>query len=168
MTDSSLLAKASKIKMLLLDVDGVMTNGQILLTPDGEELKFFSIHDGYGMVCAMKAGIRLGIISGRTSPAIKLRCEELRITDLYMGTMEKLPVFNEILQKYSLDPQEVAYVGDDVPDLPVLRKVGFSVAPQNAHDDVKKEVDWVLKKSGGDGAVREVVDFILLAQKKIS
>jgi 3-deoxy-D-manno-octulosonate 8-phosphate phosphatase (KDO 8-P phosphatase) len=144
----------------------VMTNGQVLLMPDGEELKFFSIHDGYGMVCAMKAGIRLGIISGRSSKAIKMRCEELKIADLYMGTMEKLPVLNEILEKYSLQADEVAYVGDDVPDLPVLRKVGFSVAPQNAHDDVKKEVDLVLRKSGGDGAVRELIDFILLAQKK--
>jgi 3-deoxy-D-manno-octulosonate 8-phosphate phosphatase (KDO 8-P phosphatase) len=166
MTNGRLIEKASRIKMLLLDVDGVMTNGQVLLMSDGEELKFFSIHDGYGMVCAMKAGIRLGIISGRSSKAIKMRCEELKIADLYMGTMEKLPVLNEILEKYSLQADEVAYVGDDVPDLPVLRKVGFSVAPQNAHDDVKKEVDLVLRKSGGDGAVRELIDFILLAQKK--
>jgi 3-deoxy-D-manno-octulosonate 8-phosphate phosphatase (KDO 8-P phosphatase) len=166
MTNGRLFEKASRIKMLLLDVDGVMTNGQVLLMPDGEELKFFSIHDGYGMVCAMKAGIRLGIISGRSSKAIKMRCEELKIADLYMGTMEKLPVLNEILEKYSLQADEVAYVGDDVPDLPVLRKVGFSVAPQNAHDDVKKEVDLVLRKSGGDGAIRELIDFILLAQKK--
>jgi 3-deoxy-D-manno-octulosonate 8-phosphate phosphatase (KDO 8-P phosphatase) len=166
MTSSELVAKAIKIKMILLDVDGVMTNGQILLTPQGEELKFFSIHDGYGMVSAIKAGIRLGIISGRSSQAIKLRCDELKITDLYMGTMEKLPILNEILEKYSLHPDEVSYVGDDVPDLPVLRKVGFSVAPQNAHDDVKKEVDLVLKKNGGDGAVREIIDFILSARNR--
>ena len=85
-----------------------------------------------------------------------------------MGTMEKLPIFNEIVQKYSLHPHQVAYVGDDVPDLPVLRKVGLSVAPQNAHEDVKSEVDLVLKKSGGDGAVREIIDFILSAQMKKS
>jgi 3-deoxy-D-manno-octulosonate 8-phosphate phosphatase (KDO 8-P phosphatase) len=166
MTNSVLFAKARKIKMLILDVDGVMTNGQILLTPQGEELKFFSIHDGYGMVCAMKAGIRLGIISGRSSPAIRMRCEELKITDLYMNTMEKLPVLNQILEKYSLLPEEVAYIGDDVPDLPVLLKAGFSAAPQNAHLAVKKKVDLVLSKSGGDGAVREFIDFILLAQNK--
>ena len=166
MSNSILFAKARKIKMLLLDVDGVMTNGQILLTPQGEELKFFSIHDGYGMVCAMKAGIRLGIISGRSSPAIRMRCEELKITDLYMDTMDKLPVFNQILEKHKLKPEEVAYIGDDVPDLPVLLKVGFSAAPQNAHIDVKKQVHLVLKKSGGDGAVREFIDFLLLAQGK--
>jgi len=166
MTNSVLFSKARKIKMLILDVDGVMTNGQILLTPQGEELKFFSIHDGYGMVCAMKAGIRLGIISGRSSPAIRMRCEELKITDLYMNTMDKLPVLNQILEKYSLLPEEVAYIGDDVPDLPVLLKAGFSAAPQNAHLAVKKKVDLVLSKSGGDGAVREFIDFILLAQNK--
>ena len=168
MTNSILFAKARKIKMLLLDVDGVMTNGQILLTPQGEELKFFSIHDGYGMVCAMKSGIRLGIISGRSSPAIRMRCEELKITDLYMDTMDKLPVFNQILEKHKLHPQDVAYIGDDVPDLPVLLKVGLSAAPQNAHIEVKKQVDLVLKKSGGDGAVRELIDFLLLAQGKKS
>lgn len=166
MTNSALFAKARKIKMLLLDVDGVMTNGQILLTPQGEELKFFSIHDGYGMVCAMKAGIRLGIISGRSSPAIRMRCEELKITDLYMGAMEKLPALEQILEKYSLSPEEVAYIGDDIPDLPVLLKVGLSAAPQNAHNEVKLQVDLVLHKSGGDGAVREFIDFVLLAQKK--
>lgn len=152
--------------MLLLDVDGVMTNGQVLLMPDGDELKSFSIHDGFGIVCAMKAGIRIGIISGRSSPSLRLRCEELKIQDLYMDSMEKLPVLNEILEKYQFKTDEVAFIGDDVPDLPVLMKVGLSAAPQNAHHQVKQRVDMVLKKCGGNGAVREFIDFLLAAQKK--
>jgi 3-deoxy-D-manno-octulosonate 8-phosphate phosphatase (KDO 8-P phosphatase) len=164
--ERKLIAKARKIKMLLLDVDGVMTNGQVLLTADGEELKHFSIHDGFGMVCAMKAGIRVGIISGRSSQSLKLRCDELKIEDLYMDTMDKLPVLTKILEKYNFSADEIAYVGDDVPDLPVLKKVGLSAAPKNAHHHVKSRVDLRLKKAGGEGAVREVVDFLLAAQGK--
>ena len=161
-----LIEKARKIKMLLLDVDGVMTNGQVLLTPQGDELKHFSIHDGFGIVCAMKCGIRIGIISGRSSPSLKIRCDELQIEDLYMDTMEKLPVFLQILQKYKLSDGEIAFIGDDIPDLPVLEKVGLSVAPANAHHHVKSRVDMVLNRSGGEGAVREFTDFLLEAQGK--
>ena len=152
--------------MLLLDVDGVMTNGQVLLMPDGEEVKSFSIHDGFGIVCAMKAGIRIGIISGRASASLKLRCEELQIKDVFIDTMDKLPVLEQIINQQGISYEEIAYIGDDVPDLPVLGKVGFSIAPQNAHLEVKKRVDLVLKKTGGDGAVRELIDFLLMAQKK--
>ena len=152
--------------MLLLDVDGVMTNGQVLLMPDGEELKMFSIHDGFGIVSAMKAGIRIGIISGRASASLKSRCEELHIEDVYMDTMDKLPVLAEIVARHGISYDEVAYIGDDVPDLPILERVGFSIAPQNAHIEVKNRVDLVLKKAGGDGAVRELIDFLMVAQKK--
>jgi 3-deoxy-D-manno-octulosonate 8-phosphate phosphatase (KDO 8-P phosphatase) len=163
---SQLMEKARKIKMLLLDVDGVMTNGQVLLTPDGEELKHFSIHDGFGMVCAMRAGIRIGIISGRSSPSLKMRCDELKIEDLYMDRMDKLTVLAEIMQKYGLSAEEIAFAGDDLPDLPVLQRVGLSVAPQNAHHHVKSRVDLQLSKAGGEGAVRELTDFLLAAQGK--
>jgi 3-deoxy-D-manno-octulosonate 8-phosphate phosphatase (KDO 8-P phosphatase) len=164
--NSQLMEKARKIKMLLLDVDGVMTNGQVLLTPDGEELKHFSIHDGFGMVCAMRAGIRIAIISGRSSPSLKMRCDELKIEDLYMERMDKLPVLAEIMQKYGLSAEEIAFAGDDLPDLPVLQRVGLSVAPQNAHHHVKSRVDLQLRKAGGEGAVRELTDFLLVAQGK--
>src|SRR5574341_1063368 len=130
---SQILEKARKIKMLLLDVDGVMTNGQVLLMPDGEEVKAFSIHDGFGIAMAMKAGIRIGIISGRASASVKFRCEELQIKDVFMGTMDKLPALEQIVRQYGLPYDEIAYIGDDVPDLPVLEKVGFSIAPRNAH-----------------------------------
>jgi 3-deoxy-D-manno-octulosonate 8-phosphate phosphatase (KDO 8-P phosphatase) len=164
--NSSLIRKAQKIRMLLLDVDGVMTNGQVLLLPNGDEVKMFSILDGFGIVAAMKSGIRIGIISGRTSPSIQQRCEELKIEDLYMDVEERLPVLEKIATRHQLSFEEIAYVGDDVPDLPVLERVGLSGAPPNAHPQVKQRVDLVLKTKGGEGAVREFIDFLLLAQKK--
>lgn len=164
--DENNVKRAKNIRMLLLDVDGVMTNGQVLLMPNGDEVKQFSILDGFGIVCAMKAGVRVGIISGRTSPSLKIRCDELHIEDLYMGEMEKLPILEEVAAKYSLQFEEIAYIGDDVPDLPVLLRVGLSAAPANAHPDVKTRVHMVLQKSGGDGAVREFTDKLLGAQGK--
>ena len=158
--------RARKIRMLILDVDGVMTNGQVLLMPNGDEVKQFSILDGFGIVCAMKSGIRVGIISGRKSPSLQVRCEELGIQDLYMGEMDKLPLLEELAAKYSLAIEEIAYIGDDVPDLPVLLRVGLSAAPANAHPDVTSRVHFVLQNRGGDGAVREFTDLLLKAQEK--
>ncbi|PWT92463.1 MAG: 3-deoxy-D-manno-octulosonate 8-phosphate phosphatase [Acidobacteria bacterium] len=165
MTDP-ILERAKKIRMLLLDVDGVMTNGQVLLMPDGEELKMFSIHDGFGIVCAMKVGIRVGIISGRSSPSLQKRCEELHIQDLYMDRMDKLPVLQEVSDKHQIPFEEIAFIGDDVPDLPVLMRVGLALAPANAHIHVKERVHFVLTNKGGEGAVREAVDLLLRAQGK--
>jgi len=160
------LSKARNIRMVILDVDGVMTDGRVLLLPDGQEVKFFSIHDGFGIVCAMKSGIRIGIISGRSSPSLKIRCQELGIEDLYMDKMEKLPVLEQIIKERNLSYDEIAFIGDDVPDLPVLEKVGLSAAPANAHESVKSRVDLVLSKAGGAGAVREFLDLLLEAQGK--
>lgn len=162
----AILTKSRNIRMVLLDVDGVMTDGRVLLLPDGQEVKFFSIHDGFGIVCAMKSGIRIGIISGRSSPSLKIRCEELGIEDLYMEKKGKLPVLEQIIKERNLTYDQVAFIGDDIPDLPVLEKVGLSVAPNNAHESVKSRVDLVLTKSGGDGAVREFLDLLLQAQGK--
>ena len=152
--------------MLLLDVDGVMTNGQVFLMPGGEEGKMFCIADGFGIVSAMKCGIRIGIISGRSSAALQLRCKELQIEDLYMDRMDKLPVLEEIAARHRLSVEEIAFIGDDLPDLPVLERVGLSVAPANAHHHVKTRVDLVLERQGGDGAVRECIDLLLTAQGK--
>ena len=164
--NEAIVSKARNIRMVLLDVDGVMTDGRVLLLPDGQEVKFFSIHDGFGIVCAMKSGIRIGIISGRSSPSLKIRCEELGIEDLYMEKMDKLPVLEQIVKNRNLTYDQIAFIGDDVPDLPVLEKVGLSVAPANAHESVKSRVDLVLGKSGGDGAVREFLDLLLEVQGK--
>jgi 3-deoxy-D-manno-octulosonate 8-phosphate phosphatase (KDO 8-P phosphatase) len=166
MTAEQLIAKARKIRMLLLDVDGVMTTGQVFLLPNGDEVKVFSILDGFGIVCAMKVGIKIGIISGRASPSLKQRCEELQIEDLFMDSMDKLPVLEKLSKKYNFPYETFAFIGDDVPDLPVLEKIGLSAAPQNAHDHVKSRVNMVLNKRGGEGAVREFVDFLLAAQEK--
>jgi 3-deoxy-D-manno-octulosonate 8-phosphate phosphatase (KDO 8-P phosphatase) len=162
-----LIEKAQRVKMILLDVDGVMTNGQVWLLPNGDEIKAFSIADGYGIVSAMKLGIKIGIISGRSSASLQQRCEELHIVDVHMNVPDKLKVLNEIATKYQLSHKDIAYIGDDIPDLPVLERVGLSVAPENAHHEVKRYVDLVLRKSGGDGAVREFIDFVLSAQKKV-
>jgi len=162
----TLIRKARKIRMVLLDVDGVMTNGQVFVLPTGEEVKVFSIHDGFGIVCAMKSGIRVGIISGRPSKAVEQRCAELKIEDVFLDSMEKLPVLEKIVAKYNLALDEIAFLGDDLPDLPVLERVGFSVAPQNAMLAVKGRVDLVLERNGGEGAVREFFDFLLAAQEK--
>src|SRR5262245_61678867 len=112
----TILAKARNIRMVLLDVDGVMTDGRVLLLPDGQEVKFFSIHDGFGIVCAMRAGIRIGIISGRSSPSLKIRCQELNIDDLFMDRMDKLPVLEQISKERNLTYDQIAFIGDDVPD----------------------------------------------------
>jgi 3-deoxy-D-manno-octulosonate 8-phosphate phosphatase (KDO 8-P phosphatase) len=161
-----IIRKAQKIKMLILDVDGVMTNGQILLLPNGDEVKMFSILDGFGIVAAMKSGIRIGIITGRPSPSIQQRCNELKIEDLYIDVEDKFPVLEKIAAKHKLTFEEIAYIGDDIPDLPVLERVGLSCAPPNAHPHVKQRVDLVLQTKGGEGAVRELIDFLLMAQKK--
>src|SRR5574339_989874 len=110
----TILKKAVSIRMVILDVDGVMTDGRVLLLPDGQEVKFFSIHDGFGIVCAMKSGIRIGIISGRSSPSLKIRCEELGIEDLYMEKMDKLPVLEQIVKNRNLTYDQIAFIGDDV------------------------------------------------------
>lgn len=161
-----LIDKARRVKMILLDVDGVMTTGQILLLPNGDEVKFFSIHDGFGIVCARKMGLKVGIISGRPSESVKKRCEELGIDELFMDNMEKLPILEKIADRHNLNFDEIAFVGDDVPDLPVLERVGLSAAPQNAHPHVRGRVDLLLQNRGGEGAVREFIDFVLRAQEK--
>jgi 3-deoxy-D-manno-octulosonate 8-phosphate phosphatase (KDO 8-P phosphatase) len=114
----------------------------------------------------MKSGIRIGIISGRSSPSLKIRCEELGIEDLYMDRMDKLPVLEKIIKDRNLSYDQIAFIGDDVPDLPALERVGLAVAPANAHESVKSRVDLVLTKSGGDGAVREFLDLLLQSQGK--
>jgi 3-deoxy-D-manno-octulosonate 8-phosphate phosphatase (KDO 8-P phosphatase) len=165
-TSESLKEKARKIRMVLLDVDGVMTNGQVFFMPGGEEIKTFFITDGFGIVAAMKAGIRIGIISGRASASLQQRCAELHIEDLYMGTMEKLPVLEKIASRHGYRYEEIAFMGDDIPDLPVLLRVGLSATPENGHPQVKSRVDMVVTRRGGEGAVRELIDFLLKAQGK--
>ena len=151
----------AKIKLLLLDVDGVMTDGRIIYDNDGGETKAFDVKDGHGLKLVQRAGIQVGIITGRQSAIVTRRATELGIDLVYQGVKDKRLPFNEILEKLSLTPEEVAYVGDDIVDLPVMRQVGFAATVADAMDDVKLYADMVTKRSGGRGAFREICDFLL-------
>jgi 3-deoxy-D-manno-octulosonate 8-phosphate phosphatase (KDO 8-P phosphatase) len=154
-------ADLSKIKLLLLDVDGVLTDGRIIYDSEGGESKSFDVKDGHGLKLLQRAGIRVGIITGRQSAIVARRAEELGIELVYQGAKDKSLPFNEIMQKLALAPEEIAYVGDDIVDLPVMRKVGFAATVADAVDDVKPFADMVTKLPGGRGAVREICEFIL-------
>ena len=159
-----LLERAKKIKLLLLDVDGVLTGGEIILTSSGEELKIFSVLDGMGIKLLQKAGVEVAILSSRKSKVVELRAKELGIEKVVQGELEKFKAFQLILKEKSLSPEEVAYVGDDWVDIPVLKRVGLAIAVANAWDPVKEYVHYVTKTPGGKGAVREVADLILKAK----
>ncbi len=159
--------KAKKVKMILLDVDGVLTDGSIIYSSNCGEIKIFNAQDGYGIVRAIELGLKVGIITGRESEIIKRRANELGISDLIQNAIDKVKPFEELSKKYGLDKEEFCYVGDDILDIPLLKRVGFSAAPSNARSEVKRIVDYVASSSGGNGAVREIIDFILKAQKKI-
>jgi 3-deoxy-D-manno-octulosonate 8-phosphate phosphatase (KDO 8-P phosphatase) len=162
--------RAAKIRLLLMDVDGVLTDGQIMLLslPDGEvhEMKVFSAYDGAGLKLARLAGLRTGLITGRDSAATSRRARELDMEFVYQGVAEKLAAYRRILRSAHLDDSEVAYVGDDLPDLSILTRVGLAVAVANAVPEVKSRAHYVTQTSGGAGAMREVVELILKAQGK--
>jgi 3-deoxy-D-manno-octulosonate 8-phosphate phosphatase (KDO 8-P phosphatase) len=162
-----LLPKLKKIKAIFLDVDGVLTDGTIIYGNDGLELRVFDSQDGFGITNAIQKGIRVGIITGRKSDLIKRRANELGIVDIYEGSIDKVTPLKELKRIYRLEESEIAYIGDDILDLPILKKVGLSAAPQNAIHEVKMRVDYVTKVQGGHGAVREVIDLILKAQNKL-
>lgn len=157
-------AKLAKIKLLLLDVDGVLTDGRIIYDNQGNELKAFDVKDGHGLKLLQRAGIRTGIITGRTSKVVGRRAEELGFDILFQGALNKLEPYSQILAEQGLTDEQVAYVGDDVVDLPILRRVGFSATVADALDDVKPLVDYVTRKPGGRGAVREICDMLIRAQ----
>ena len=150
-----------KIKLLLLDVDGVMTDGRIIFDSNGVESKFFNVKDGHGIKMAQRAGIEIGIISGRQSQVVAYRAAELGITLVYQQALDKLTPYMEILDKTGLDDSRVAFIGDDIVDIPVLRRVGFAAAPADAVEEVFPHVHFVTKNGGGCGAVREVCDLLL-------
>ena len=150
-----------KIRLILLDVDGVLTDGRIGLLPGGEEIKFFSVYDGLAIRLAMKVGWEVGFLSGRTSEEVSTRARELGIEIVVQGSRDKVGDFEKILKDRNLQASAVVYMGDDLPDLPLLKRVGFSAAPGNAVESVKRAVHYVTSEKGGGGAVREVVDLML-------
>jgi 3-deoxy-D-manno-octulosonate 8-phosphate phosphatase (KDO 8-P phosphatase) len=159
---------ASRIKLLLMDVDGVLTNGRLYNVPgpDGQmvETKGFDSQDGIALQWLSSKGIKSGVISGRVSPATVERAKQTRITYVYQGHTEKIPIFEEILRDAKLDAAEVAYIGDDLTDAIVMRRVGLPVATANAREEVKRIASYVTSQPGGEGAVREVIELILKAQ----
>lgn len=155
--------RARRVRLVLLDVDGVLTDGRVILGAE-DEYKAFDIKDGHGIKMLRESGVEVGIVTGRTSRAVERRAAELGVPHLYQGCGEKLPVCTALLQKLVLAPDALAYVGDDVPDLPVLLHVGLAVAVQDAHPLVKRYAHWVTPSAGGRGAVREVSELILHAQ----
>jgi len=157
--------RAARIKVLLMDVDGTMTDGGVTLLsqPDGTalEIKTFDAHDGQGLTLANTAGIRTGCITGRESAALLRRAHEMRMDFIYMKQALKIPAYEEILKKAGVREEEVAYVGDDLPDLPILRRVGLAVAVGDAVEEVKKAAHFTTKSAAGRGAIRDAVELIL-------
>jgi 3-deoxy-D-manno-octulosonate 8-phosphate phosphatase (KDO 8-P phosphatase) len=152
------------IRLLLLDVDGVLTDGTILMHADGTESKRFHIRDGAAIVWAQRAGFKIGILSARNADATLQRAAQLGIPIVVQGSADKLAGYEKILEDHQLTDADVAYMGDDLQDLPVLRRVGFSAAPADAPEDVRSRVDWVSRAPGGRGAVRELIEHILRTQ----
>jgi len=153
--------KAKKVKILLMDVDGVLTDGKLYYTHKGEEIKVFNVRDGLGIKLIQKAGIKTGVISGRNSKPLINRLRELEVEEIYLGHNEKLPVFEEILKKNHLNYEEVAFIGDDYVDLPILLRVGFPIVVCDAPNVVKKTALYITKAKGGEGAVREAIEYLL-------
>jgi 3-deoxy-D-manno-octulosonate 8-phosphate phosphatase (KDO 8-P phosphatase) len=153
--------KLKHIELLLLDVDGVMTDGRIIWDANGTEIKFFNVKDGHGIKLVQRAGIQVGIITGRVSPVVNLRAKELGIEILYQGSLRKQESYEEIKQRSGLSDHQIAYMGDDVIDVPVMRRVGFSAAPADALPEVLKVADYIAHARGGWGAVRELCDLLL-------
>ena len=156
---SELAEKARVIELFLLDVDGVMTDGGVYLGDEDFEMKKFNTQDGLGIVMARRAGIESGIITGRVSAAVARRARELEIDKIYQGQHWKIEALSEIMEEYN--PAELAYMGDDLLDLPVLDRVGFPLAPANARPAVKDSALYVTETPGGEGAIREAVDHLL-------
>jgi len=151
--------------MIILDVDGVLTDGKIIFDSDGKQYRNFDAHDGFGITRASSLGMRFAVISGKSSKATEYRIKRLGIKELYQDRMDKVAVYRKLRTKYRLKDDEVCYMGDDEFDLPLLNLVGLSAAPGDAVPRVRKEVDYVTKNSGGSGAVRELIDLILSAKR---
>jgi 3-deoxy-D-manno-octulosonate 8-phosphate phosphatase (KDO 8-P phosphatase) len=149
-----------QIKLIVMDVDGVLTDGRIILGKE-EELKFFGVRDGMGITIAKRSGLKVGIITSRTSEAVERRAKELKMDYIIQGCENKLETLNEILKIENLGYQNVCYIGDDIIDIPLFRKVGFSATVNDAPDIVKSEVSYVSNKAGGRGAVRDIIEYVL-------
>jgi 3-deoxy-D-manno-octulosonate 8-phosphate phosphatase (KDO 8-P phosphatase) len=156
--------RAARIKLVLFDVDGVLTDGRLILGDDGQEYKAFHSHDGHGIKMLQRSGVVAGVITGRSSRVVEHRVKNLGITHVFQGAEDKLPVYDQLLRRLDIYPEESAFVGDDVVDLPIMLKAGLAIAPTNAHALVKQHAHWTTPNGGGQGAAREACELILYAQ----
>lgn len=159
-----LTQKAAQIRLVIFDVDGVLTDGSLYLGDDGQEYKAFHSKDGHGMVMLQHAGVQIAIITGRSSEVVRIRMASLGIQHVYQGRRDKLPAYDELKRVTGLADAQIAYVGDDVVDLPVMRRVGLAIAVQDAHALTKQHAHWITPSCGGRGAAREVCEFLMDAQ----
>lgn len=160
----ALLEKAKKIRLLICDVDGVFTDGLLYLGPQGTEYKPFHIHDGLGIKHLLSTGVEVAIITSRHSEIVENRMRDLGIKHIYQNQQKKLPAFHDLLKKLQLTPEAVAYVGDDLPDVPLLLRAGLAITVPNADAFVKGHVHWQTTAAGGHGAIREICELIMQAQ----
>ncbi|RMG50168.1 MAG: 3-deoxy-D-manno-octulosonate 8-phosphate phosphatase [Acidobacteria bacterium] len=158
--------RARRIRLILMDCDGVLTDGRIVLLPDGDDIKFFFSQDGQGVKLAAQAGLRTGVITTRQSRVLARRVKEMHVHHLYQNAEDKLRAYEDALRREGLTDEHVAYIGDDLPDLPVMRRVGLAIAVANAVREVKEAAHWVTERPGGRGGVRDAVELILKAQGK--
>jgi 3-deoxy-D-manno-octulosonate 8-phosphate phosphatase (KDO 8-P phosphatase) len=161
------LELAGRIRLIVFDVDGVLTDGSLYLGDDGQEYKSFHSRDGHGMKMLMGQGVDVAIITGRTSRVVEQRAADLGISRVFQGAGEKLPVFRDLLDDAGLDASQAAYVGDDVVDLPIMLHCGLSIAVADAHPLVRRHAHWVTPSGGGRGAAREICDMLLFAQQRL-
>lgn len=162
-----ILEKAKQIKLVVFDVDGVLTDGALFLGDDGQEYKAFHSRDGHGMKMLQATGVEIGIITGRTSRVVELRMESLGIRHVYQGQLDKRPAYDRLKQELGLSDSQIAYVGDDVVDLPLLTRAGLAVAVQDAHPLVKQHAHWQTPSAGGRGAARDVCELVMEAQGQL-
>jgi 3-deoxy-D-manno-octulosonate 8-phosphate phosphatase (KDO 8-P phosphatase) len=165
-TRDSIRSRAAKIRLVLFDVDGVLTDGKLLLHADGTESKQFDIKDGTAIVWALRLGFTVGFLSARMSAATAQRAAQLGVTLVHQGVASKLETYDQIVDVLLMEDEQVAYMGDDVLDLPVLARVGLAAAPADAAGDVRSRVHWVSARRGGDGAARDLIEIVLRAQNK--
>jgi len=164
--DAALKERAANIRMLILDVDGVLTDGKLYFDHNGNESKAFNTRDGMGMKALQRVGIEVAVITGRKSEAVALRMAQLGIKHVYQGREDKLNAFLELLKITGLDAQQICFAGDDWIDLPILMRVGLAVSVADAEERVKQQSHWITPSNGGDGAAREICNLILAAQEK--
>ena len=162
-----ILDKAAAIRLVIFDVDGVLTDGRLYVTETGDEIKAFHSRDGHGMKMLQNSGVEIAIITGRSSSIVHHRMTELGIAHVYQGQRDKLPAYHDLLEQLDLQPAQVAYVGDDVVDLPVMRQVGLAIAVQDAHPMVKQHAHWQTPNAGGRGAARDVCELIMEGQQTL-